>query len=84
MPFTLEHASFAIGCVNMAASMVFQAIGFHSKKLDEAARKSMERACSIHQVASIGFMILAYHDAPIIPFSMLCVATLLFPGLIYY
>ena len=84
----LEQACWAIGCVNMAVSMVFSAIGHHKKSLDEAGKASMHRACNIHQIASLGFMVLAHTGTdgvpPMIPLLMLSVATVLFPGVIYY
>ena len=64
--------------------MFFSMIGHHKKTLDDAAKKSIERAVGIHQLAAIGFMVLAYNDAPLVPLCMLSVATVLFPGLIYY
>ena len=80
----MEHACWAIGCVNMAVSMVFSAIGHHKESLGEKGKASIQRACNIHQLASIGFMVLAYQGAPLVPVSLLSVATILFPGVIYY
>ena len=80
----METISWILGCTNMASSLVFSAIGHHSKKLDDVGRTSMNRACNMHQIASLGFLLLAHQGAPVIPFSMLCVATVLFPGVVYY
>lgn len=72
----------------MASSMVFSAIAHHSKKMEEPVRVSMHRAVTIHQVSALGFLILAFaykeQQTPVVPFGLLTVATLLFPGVIYY
>ena len=80
----MEQAVWALGCVNMTASMVFSMIAHHSKKLDEISKVSMHRAVNMHQVAALGFILLAYQGAPLLPLSMLTVGTLLFPGVIYF
>ena len=85
----LESISWFLGCSNMAASLVFQAIAFHSPKLDGKMKDSMLRACNVHQVASLGFILLALNKSPesywnTMNFSILSVATTLFPGVIYY
>lgn len=70
----------------MASSMAFSAIAHHSKTMTEAVKVSMHRAVTIHQVSAIGYILLAlaYKETPIVPFTVLSVATLLFPGVIYY
>lgn len=70
----------------MASSMAFSAIAHHSKKMEDSVRVSMHRAVTIHQVSALGFLLLAfaYKETPVIPFSLLTVATVLFPGVIYY
>jgi hypothetical protein len=80
----METLSWVLGCSNMALSFVFQAIGYHSKSLDEAAKSSMLRAVNVHQMASIGFILLSFKGAPVIPFSILSAATFLFPGVLYF
>lgn len=70
----------------MASSLAFSAIAHHGKKMDDAVKVSMHRAVTVHQISAIGFIILAlaYKETPLIPFAVLSVATLLFPGVIYY
>lgn len=80
----MDFAAWVIGCVNMTASLAFSAIGHHSKSLDEVARISMHRAVNVHQLASVGFLVLSQLDTPYVPLGILSVATLLFPGVVYY
>ena len=70
----------------MAASLVFQAITAHSKKLDEKMKNSLSKACNVHQLASLGFILLALTRSPwnVYNFWLLTTATTLFPGVIYY
>ena len=55
----MEQAAWALGCVNMTASMVFSMIAHHSKKFDEVSKTSMHRAVNMHQIAALGFLLLA-------------------------
>ena len=76
-----------IGCINMAASLAFSAIGHHKKSLEEDGKKAMMWATSVHQVSAIGFIILACMQQTsmlLLPITMLAVATFLFPGVVYY
>ena len=43
-----EKACWVIGCVNMAMSLIFSAIAAHSKKLDDAGKKSMQWGTNVH------------------------------------
>lgn len=74
----------AVGCTNMAFSWALSAYSYHAKGLDDKGRLIMGRAVHMHQGASIGFMILANIGAPIIPTTILTIATILFPGVVYY
>ena len=44
----------------------------------------MLRACSVHQLASLGFILLSFKGAPIGMTVMLSTATFLFPYVVYY
>jgi len=81
-----DQISWLIVCVSMASSLAFSAIAHHSKKMDELTRVGMHRAVTVHQLSSIGFLILAsaYKETPVVPFTLLSAATLLFPGVIYF
>eukprot|EP00356_Strombidium_inclinatum_P005622 CAMPEP_0170491284 /NCGR_PEP_ID=MMETSP0208-20121228/10735_1 /TAXON_ID=197538 /ORGANISM="Strombidium inclinatum, Strain S3" /LENGTH=112 /DNA_ID=CAMNT_0010766833 /DNA_START=42 /DNA_END=380 /DNA_ORIENTATION=- len=71
----------------MASSLVFQAIGFHSSKLQANQQQAMLRAVNVHQLASLGFILLAFSKKSSmnsLHFGLLSVATALFPGVIYY
>ena len=68
----------------MAASLAFSAYGHHSKKLNEVAKGTMARAVQMHQISALGFLVLTQIDTPMLPLTMLSVATVLFPGVIYY
>ena len=68
----------------MAASLGFSAYAHHAKTIQENSRTSMHRAVGVHQVASLGFILLSLKGTPLIPFGTLCVATSLFPFVIYY
>ncbi len=82
----MEQYSWIIGCFNMAASLGMSAFAHHGEKffVDPKLITSMHRAVGVHQVASLGFLLMAVKGAPLIPFGMLSVATVLFPGVIYY
>ena len=58
----LDFISWTCGCINMTASLIFSTIGYHKKGLDEPARNAMTRATNVHQLASLGFFILAYQE----------------------
>lgn len=80
----MEKACWILGCTNMTASLVMSTIGFHKKSLDDATRKAIERSVNVHQVASVGFLLLAYQKGPLIPSVLLMAATFLFPYVIYF
>merc|ERR1711997_361251 len=81
---SMDTACWIYGCVNMTASLIFSTIGFHKKNLEPDARRAIERAVNVHQVASLGFLVLAYQGGPLIPSAMLFGATLLFPYVISF
>ena len=70
----------------MAASLGMSAFAHHGEKFfgDPKVVQSMHRAVGVHQVASIGFLVLAIKGASLLPFTMLTAATILFPGVVYY
>lgn len=80
----METISWVLGCSNMAVSFALQAYSYHAKSLDEVARQSMFRAVNVHQMASLGFILLSLKGASVIPFAILGVASFLFPGVLYY
>ena len=91
---SLDSVSCFCGCINMALSMVFGAIAAHKQSLTPDQRNSMFRAVNMHQLSSLGFILLSTSlfryvkedgtkELPNLPFVTLFVATLLFPGLIY-
>ena len=80
----MDKACWVSGCINMTASLIFSTIGFHKKSLEADARRAIERAVNVHQVASLGFLLLAYQGGPLVPSMMLFGATLLFPYVIYF
>ena len=80
----MDTACWISGCLNFTASLIFSTIGFHKKNLEPDARRAIERAVNVHQVASVGFLVLAYQGGPMIPSVMLFGATCLFPYVIYF
>ena len=80
----MEYLCWLTGCVNMGLSLGFQAYGYHSKSLDAAGRENMLRAVNVHQIASIGFILLSFKGAPLLPTIALSIATFLFPYVLYY
>ena len=85
----IEQASWFLGCANMAASLVFQAITFHSSKLDVKMKDSLLRAVNVHQLSALGFILLALNKNTksywnTTYFWLLTSATCLFPGVIYF
>ena len=68
----------------MGLSLVFQSIGYHSKSIDAAGKDKMIRATSVHQLASLGFILLSMKGAPILPTVTLAIATSLFPYVLYF
>ncbi len=79
----MDYLCWAAGCINLGLSLGFQSYGYHSKSLDAAAKDSMIRATSVHQLASIGFILLSMKVAPLIPTAILTIATCLFPFNLY-
>eukprot|EP00347_Sterkiella_histriomuscorum_P021538 403333626 len=69
----------------MGLSLAFQAYGHHSKELEKSNYKQgFLRATSVHQVASLGFILLSMKGASLPMVIMLSTATFLFPYVVYY
>ena len=72
----------------MTGSLIFSAIAAHHSKLDEKMKNAVRWGTNVHQVASLGFILLALDKSnswmQYINMAVLTTATILFPGVIYY